>query len=84
MYEILPQDWTQEHMGHSITEGKMVFHAPGFKGGVSVDFDIRAFRRGINFHGPVDSTKPYTGRGWRQALVTDTVEYLRGVLESEK
>lgn len=79
MYE-LPPDWTHEAPRH--LKDIVVLHAPDNKGMVSVDFLQRCFRSGLSSWGPKASTKQYAGRGWREILVADAVEWLKGVLES--
>jgi hypothetical protein len=55
----------------------MIIESPSREGFVSVDFDSRCFRSGICMSGPFMRHGAYSGKGWRQTLVDDAIEYLR-------
>jgi hypothetical protein len=57
-----------------------VYDAPEKAGLVTVDYKQRGYRVGMMFRGPLDSQKPYTGRGWRARLEKDAVAHLAEIL----
>lgn len=68
----------------SIIEGHphcRVFSAPNNDGHVTVDYDRRGWRIGISAYGITHphSTAP-KGRGWRERLENDAMDYLHRVL----
>lgn len=76
----LPEGWKSEQMPYS--RNILVIDSPRGEGFVSVDFDTRGFRGGMSMSGPLMRHGVYSGRGWRQRLVDDAVEWLRGIIES--
>ena len=49
-------------------------------GAVTIDLRFRCFRGGHGVtHGRPDGTARYVGRGWRQALVRDAIQWLGDV-----
>jgi hypothetical protein len=50
----------------------------GSGGAVTVDLDRREYRPGMTiFGGPLNTKRRYAGRGWKQAIVNDAMEWLR-------
>jgi hypothetical protein len=47
---------------------------------VSIDYDRRNFAVGYGTTHRAESTKKYAGRGWRDELVSDAVEWLESVM----
>lgn len=73
-----PQGWGEERIpGTECT----VFAAPHLAGSVTVDFDARSFRAGYSTTGKIVSHKPYAGRGWRDRLCADAVQWLDRTLQ---
>jgi len=52
-------------------------------GSVTIDFDERIFSGGVGRPHPLTSkaTVTYSGRGWRDKLVSDACEWLEGVMK---
>lgn len=74
-----PAAWTREDLSQ---EKKVfaVYTEPRYGGMVTIDYTARVFRLGMSQFGPVNSTKKYTGRGWRAQLEQDATAYLNEAL----
>lgn len=76
----LPEGWTHE----ALPFGQFaVIHAAN-KGMVTVDYDARTFRGGLSTMGRTDIDPTLSrpqGRGWRQRLEENAVEWLLNAIE---
>lgn len=78
---MLPVGWECERMPGEGEKYFVVLSAPNRQGYVTVDFLGRVFRSGMSSHGPpVDITVYREGRGWKNKLITDAVNWLQSVL----
>lgn len=73
----LPEGWTSE----SVYDDRylLLCSAPPKGYMATIDWGDRCIRLGFVTCGPVISEKKYTGRGWKDVLVGDAVECLRGI-----
>lgn len=60
---------------------KFIMVSYGEIGRVAIDLKLRAFRRGGDIFGDFIKNSDYTGRGWKDKLIADACEYLRGLNE---
>lgn len=74
--KLFPQGWTYEPI-----QPKNFFLLIRSPDGlmVTVDFFKRGFRSGYVTTGRMTSTSKYTGRGWKNKLVTAGIKWLDGV-----
>lgn len=75
----LPDGWTSEDLGGSF----LLIDTPRnrYRCSVTVDFTARGWRAGWSKTGRLDSRDTYIGRGWRDRLIADAVEYLQEVIK---
>lgn len=74
---VIPDDWTAEAIDDD--PDVISLQRPGQHGGfVTIDFGQRIFAGGYGrpHEMRAASTKSYTGRGWRTAIVQDAVQWL--------
>jgi len=73
----LPEGWTSESV---YDDRYLLLHsAPPKRYMATIDWEKRCIRSGFNTRGSAVSEKKYTGRGWKDALVRDAVQWLRGI-----
>jgi hypothetical protein len=73
----LPQGWTHEFIGNDFT----VFFAPDKQGMVTIDYKRRGYRGGYNTWGCTLNSETYSGRGWKDNLERDALQWLQDVLK---
>jgi hypothetical protein len=71
----LPEGWKVEQWG---SDGTCWTIVAGALGGVTIDWKKRGYRLGWSSLGPLSSTKKYAGTGWKQRLIRDAIDRLRG------
>lgn len=74
----LPQGWYHEFIGDCHT----IFFAQNKEVMVTVDYQRRGYRSGIDTSGPILNSTSFTGRGWKDKLETDAVKWMQSVLRS--
>lgn len=74
-YAYIPAAWRREVL--TDFPDMALYTEPRFGGMVTVDYHNRGFRVGLMRQGRMDSTKKYSGRGWRQRLELDAVAHLQ-------
>lgn len=78
LIHILPKGWSFLYQEN---ENGVVINAEN-KGYMTVNFDSRNFKSGFSFvRGGGISEKTYTGKKWKELIISDACKYLENVLK---